>query len=138
MTRSRILTATFALFCAGAFVLLGVAWNIATSTTPTASSYRLSHPVDQSATAYSDTELQSFAEAALEVKRIKETYLPKLQAADTQAEEEKVKETATKEMVHAIEERGLSIDKYHEILVAALTDSDIAHRVSKYLEGVRV
>ena len=138
MTRSRILALTFAVLCAGAFVLLGVVWNISTSTAPTASSYRLYHGVDQSAAAYSDTELQSFAEAALEVKRIKETYFPKLQAADTKADEEQVKETATKEMVHAIEERGLSVDKYHEILVAALTDQDVAQRVSRYLEGTRV
>ena len=134
MTRSSILAAAFALFCAAAFALFGFAWTVASSTSPPITP-RFSHPVEQSVTPYSEGELQSFAAAALEVKRIKETYIPKLQAAQTTAEEEKVKEAASKEMVHAVEERGLSLDKYHEILIAALTDTEVAQRVNRYFEG---
>jgi len=93
---------------------------------------------EQPAASYTDAELQSFAEAALEVKRIKETYMPKLEAAANAEEQKQVKNAASKEMVHAVEQRGFSVDKYQEILVAALTNPELAQRLNKYLEGTRV
>ena len=138
MSRNRVVKLTIVGLWAAAFALLGLAWSLAPKGGPAPSAMQFQPIAEHSAPAYSDTELQSFAEAALEVKRIKDEYMPKLQAADTAAEEEEVKEEASKEMVHAVEERGLSVNKYHEILMAALLDDKVAERVGKYLEGIRV
>jgi len=139
MNRYTIVKATIVAVWATGFALLALAWALAPRGISATSASRLQAVAEQSApAAYSDTELQSFAEAALEVKRIKDEYIPKLQAADTAAEEEEVKEEASKEMVHAVEERGLSVQKYHEILMAALLDDAVAEKVGKYLAGTRV
>ena len=123
MVRSTILTIAFA--------ILGVAWA-------PVSFAQLGQPAaEQAAKSYSDAELQSFAEAALEVKRIKGTYIPKLEAAESLAEQQEVKQAASQEIKRAVEERGISVDKYQEILASALTNPEIAQRVNKYLEGIR-
>ena len=138
MNRYSIVKATIVGVWAAGFALLALAWALAPKGIPATSASQLQAVAEQSAPAYSDTELQSFAEAALEVKRIKDEYMPRLEAADTADEEEQVKEEASKEMVHAVEERGLSVQKYHEILMAALLDDAVAGRVGKYLSGTRV
>jgi len=123
MIRSTILTIAFA--------ILGVAWA------PVSFAQLGQAAVEQAAKSYSDAELQSFAEAALEVKRIKGTYIPKLEAAESLAEQQEVKQAASQEIKRAVEERGISVDKYQEILASALTNPEIAQRVNKYLEGIR-
>ena len=122
MIRSRILTIAFA--------LLGVAFAPVSFAQP-------DRGAEQKATSYSEAELQSFAEAALEVKRIKVAYIPKLEAAASEEEHAKVKKEASQEMKRAVEERGISVDKYQEILASALTNPELAQRVNKYLEGTR-
>ena len=115
-----------------AFALLGVAWAplpFAQVGQPTA---------EQTAEPYSDAELQSFAEAALEVKRIKAGYASKLQAAASAEEQQNLKEAASQEMKRAVEERGISVDKYQEILANALTNPELAQRINKYFGGTRV
>ena len=123
MIRSTILTIAFA--------ILGVAWA------PVSFAQLGQAAAEQAAKSYSDAELQSFAEAALEVKRIKGTYIPKLEAAESLAEQQEVKQAASQEIKRAVEERGISVDKYQEILASALTNPEIAQRVNKYLEGIR-
>ena len=62
---------------------------------------------------------------------------PRLEAAASEEEHAKVKKEASQEMKRAVEERGISVDKYKEILASALTNPELAQRVNKYLEGTR-
>jgi hypothetical protein len=85
------------------------------------------------ASAYSDAELKSFAGAVVEVHRINDAYIPKLQAASTPAEEQRLEAAALHEMVQAVEKEGISVERYEEILTQAQTNRDIAHRLKQPL-----
>jgi hypothetical protein len=143
MTRSGILATVFAMFGGVALLLLGL---MPAPSAPAGSHApgQLAQRVGEQASAssrsdasYTDAELKSFADAALQVKHIKEVYVPQIAAAEDEEEQEKLKEAATKEMTKAVEERGLKVDRYQEILVAALTQPELAHRVSKYMSQPR-
>jgi len=139
MTRSRIQTIALTLFAGVASVLFALAVVPLIAITPVpAFSEQLAQRVDEPSGAnYSDAELKSFADAALEVKHIKETYLPKMQAVEDEQEQEKLKQAALQEMAQAVEQRGLKLDQYQEILAAALTRPELAQRVGKYLSQPR-
>lgn len=94
-------------------------------------------PSQPPALSYSDDELRSFVVAALEVQRINNTYLPKLQAATTPEEQQQVREEASVEMVQAVEKNGLSVDKYKEILDQARTNPEVASRVKEHVKNVK-
>jgi hypothetical protein len=139
MTRSRIQTVALTVFAGVASLLFAFAVVPLVAITPVpAFSEQLAQRVDESlSTNYSDAELKSFADAALEVKHIKEIYLPKMQAVEDEREQEKLKQAALKEIAQAVEQRGLKLDKYQEILAAALTRPELAQRVGKYLSQPR-
>ena len=148
MTRSGALAAAFALFGGVALLLLALALAPSAPTTsrPPASS-QLAQLVgdqdqpnvsDQSNASYTDAEVRSFAEAALEVKHIKEVYIPQIAAAASEEEQQKLEDAATTAMTKAVEEHGLKVDRYQQILVAALTQPALAHRVGKYMSQPRV
>jgi len=149
MTRKGTLAAAFVLFGGVALLLLALALGPSTSA-PTTSRPQASGQLAQVAgdedqpnasnrsnPSYSDKELRSFAEAAMEVKHIKEVYIPQIVAAASEEEQQKLEEAATKEMTKAVEARGLKVGRYQEILAAALTQPELAHRVGKYMSQPR-
>jgi len=90
-------------------------------------------PDSQTAPTYSDAELKSFAAAVVEVHRINDQYIPRLQAASTPDEEEQIEAAALREMVQAVEKEGLSVEKYEEILTQAQTNRGVAERLQRPL-----
>ena len=86
-----------------------------------------------SLSAPTDAELKSFAGAVVEVHRINDAYIPKLEAAGTPDEEQKLEAAALREMVEAVEKEGLTVDKYEEILTQAQNNRDIVHRLKQPL-----
>jgi Domain of unknown function (DUF4168) len=82
---------------------------------------------------YSDAELKQFAGAVVEVHRINDAYIPKLQAASTPDEEQQLEAAALHEMVQAVEKEGISVEKYEEILTRAQTNRDIVDRLKQPL-----
>ncbi len=95
------------------------------STPPSAAS-------EQPAAPYSDAELKSFAVALLEVDRIKTIYAPKL--ALTLRAQQEVKQAASQEMVQALKQQGISVDKYQEMLINVQTNPALAGKVDHYLK----
>lgn len=83
---------------------------------------------------FSDGELAQFAGAALILQRINEDVVPKLEAASTSEEQEELAQAASVEMVQAVEGRGLTVDRFQEILLQAQTDPAVARRVVQYLQ----
>lgn len=109
---------------------LGAAWlPAATAQAPG------SQPLQSSPPAYGDEELKSFAAAAIEVQRINDFYLPKLQAAQSAQEEQDVQRTASGEMMQAVESKGITVDKFNEILVIAQLDPEIADRIAHHIQA---
>jgi len=125
-----------------AIAMIAIVWYPAQSA-PMSSESELSPPSAESADngfadpetapTYSDEELRSFAAAVVEVHRINDEYIPKLQSASTPDEEEQLEAAALREMVQAVEKEGISVEKYEEILTRAQTNRDIAQRLQRPL-----
>ena len=113
-----------------AFAVLGASW------TPVVSAQAPGSPAvepPQQTSSYSDTELKSFALAALNVQRIRNVYLPKLEAAQTPEQEWEVREAAADEMVQAIEGEGMTVGQYREISSQVRQRLELAQRVQKHV-----
>jgi hypothetical protein len=89
-------------------------------------------PPSAAAAAITDQEIKSFAVAALEVKKINDSYRPRYQAAETPAAKEQVQKEATEKMSSAVEEEGLSVDKYNQIVRVAQANPDLAKQIDDY------
>src|SRR5262245_50983689 len=83
---------------------------------------------------YTDAELKSFAAALMQVHRINDAYLPKLQSAKTPEEQQQVQQTASDEMVQAVKKEGMTVDQYHQILARARTSPEMANRINEHLK----
>ena len=115
-----------------AFAVLGASW------TPVVSAQAPGSPAvepPQQTSSYSDTELKSFALAALNVQRIRNVYLPKLEAAQTPEQEWEVREAAADEMVQAIEGEGMTVGQYREISNQVRQRPELAKRVQEHIRG---
>ena len=116
-----------------AFAVLVAAW------TPIASAQAPDAPAlnpQQKASSYSDTELKSFALAALNVVRIRNLYLPTLESATTPEQEREVRKAAADEMVQAIESEGMTVGQYTEISKQVRESPELAQRVQEHVKNV--
>ena len=83
----------------------------------------------QPAAEFSDAELRAFAKAAAKVQRINDVYVPKLSTAASEDEQKQVQETATAEMRRALDDEGISVDKFREIVTRAQVNPGLAGRI---------
>jgi hypothetical protein len=81
---------------------------------------------------YSEAELRSVALAVVEVQRLNDAYLPRLQAATSSEEQQEVRQAASTEMKQAIE-KHISIGRYTEIVKLARLDEDLAERIRRHM-----
>ena len=86
---------------------------------------------------FSDAQLKSFAEASLEVERLSQEWSPKIAAAWTAQEQAKARGEAMEQMAEAVEQKGLSVQEYNEIVNAAQTDTETARTVETYRTELR-
>lgn len=115
-----------------AAALLGAPWiPIASAQTPSPPTVG----APREASPYSDSELKSFALAALSVQRIRNQYLPKLEAAQTPEQEQAVRKAAADEMTRAIEGEGITVRQYTEISNQARQSPELAKRVEDQIRG---
>lgn len=89
-------------------------------------------PSEPSSPAYSDKELQSFAVAVLEVERIKSSYAPKL--AQNLREQAQLKQAASLELLLALKQQGMSVDKYQEMLAQVQSRPELQDKVNENLQ----
>ncbi|HZI82898.1 MAG TPA: DUF4168 domain-containing protein [Casimicrobiaceae bacterium] len=129
MIRSSVLTMTLVLFSVTYAPTL-LAETDAEQSAP-ADQFAPSEPA-MSAPSYSDQELHSFAVALLEVERIKSAYAPKL--AQNLREQAQVKQAASLELLLALKQQGMSVDKYQEMLASVQSNPDLAGKVNEYLK----
>lgn len=111
--------------------VLGAA--MAAVTLPTAAVAQEAAPqTSEQAQDFSETQLESFAVAFLEVREIGQSYQDRLQAAGSVEERREVEVEAATEMVQAVEAtEGLSIGEYNAILAAAQADPELAARIQE-------
>src|SRR5438067_7097399 len=107
---------------------LSVAW--APAALPQVTSNNDSSPAaSQPSSAYSDAELKSFAAAAIAVQAIRDMYVLKMTGANGQSEQQQLKQAAVQEMAAAVEQQGLSVGKFQEILVNAQGDPGLVDKI---------
>lgn len=128
MMRSSVLTMTLVLFSVAYTPTL----LAETGAAPSAPADQAA-PTDPSAASYSDQELHSFAVAMLEVERIKSNYAPKL--AENLRQQAQVKQAAALELMLALKQQGISVDKYQEMLANVQANPQLADKVNGYLES---
>lgn len=129
--RSGILTMTLAMFSVAYAPLLLAETDAEQSELPDPST-QTEPPSSAASSAYSEQELHSFAVAVLEVERIKASYAPKL--AQNLREQAQVKQAASLELLMALKQHGMSVDKYQEMLASVQSNPQLADKVNEYLQ----
>lgn len=69
------------------------------------------------------------------MQRIRNQYLPKLEAAQTPEQEQAVRKAAADEMTRAIEGEGITVRQYTEISNQARQSPELAKRVEDQIRG---
>jgi Domain of unknown function (DUF4168) len=82
----------------------------------------------------SEKRLNDFVAAAKDVYAIRQKYAPKFKDAKDDGEKQQVLQTARGEMKSAIENRGMTVEQYNDVLVAAKGDQELAERIGKMLD----
>lgn len=82
---------------------------------------------------YSDSELQQFVEAQSGVMEVREDYIAKIEAADSQQEAQELQMEANDKMVAVIEEVGMDIPTYNAIATAYSSNPEVRNRVDSMM-----
>lgn len=127
MLRPVMLAAGLASLAIATSLSASPSWRPAPSPMSTATLAEL--PAGQ---AIADDELKSFAAASLRVEAINRRWQSQIADADSRADEAKMREQAAAEMVQAVQERGLSVERYNRIALAVQSDPEIARTVQAY------
>ena len=85
---------------------------------------------------FSEKRLNDFAAAAKEVFAIRQKYAPQFEAAGNETDKKQIVQQARGEMEQAIKGKGLTIDQYNEVLVAAKDDQALADKLGKMMDDL--
>jgi len=85
------------------------------------------------AESFSQDELKTFAVASLEVQRISQSYQSVIQKAEDPERQQAIQQKVTAEMIVAVRETGLSVEKYNQIVAAVRSDPNLASEVQGYM-----
>lgn len=82
---------------------------------------------------FSETQLQSYANAVVKIQEIDRAWTPRIQQAQNEAEAEVLTTQATDEMVGEIQAQGLSVQEYNTITQAAENDERLYDHIMTLL-----
>ncbi|KPP99896.1 DUF4168 domain-containing protein [Marinobacter sp. HL-58] len=80
-------------------------------------------------TNFSDEELKQFVEAQEGINEIRDKYMEKIEAADSQQEAQELQMEANDEMVTVIEDAGMDIPTYNSIATAYNSEPEVRDRI---------
>lgn len=87
------------------------------------------------AQSFSEAQLEAFAIAAIEVRTIRERYVPQIQQAGSEEDKQQLAQQAQQEMQGAVEgTSGITIADYNAIIQAASQDQQLAQRISAIIQ----
>jgi hypothetical protein len=86
---------------------------------------------------FNQSQLKSFASAALEIKEIRSKWQSRMQEAESTEKTREFQAHASTEMVKAVEAKGLTVETYNAIAAAARDNHDFAARIVKLMEQPR-
>ncbi|WBQ13705.1 DUF4168 domain-containing protein [Hyphomonadaceae bacterium BL14] len=85
----------------------------------------------------SDEEIWNFVRAVDDVSDIVQEVRPQLEAASDQEEAQLIQQAAQAQMLQAVEDQGLTPERYNEINMAAQSDPELGERISAIAEEHR-
>ena len=85
----------------------------------------------------SQSAIETFADAAIEVQRVQQEFDSQVQAAQNAEEIEQLQQQAQQDARQAIENHGLSVDEYTAILQAANQDPQLYAMIVETMEQKR-
>jgi len=80
-------------------------------------------------TNFGDAELKRFIDAQEGVMKVREEYIEKIEAADSQQKAQELQMEANDEMVSVIEEVGMDIPTYNAIATAYSSEPKVRNRI---------
>ncbi|WP_323751338.1 DUF4168 domain-containing protein [Marinobacter sp.] len=80
-------------------------------------------------TNFSDAQLKEFIEAQDGVMEVRDEYIEKIEAADSQQKAQELQMKANEKMVSAIQDAGIEISTYNAIATAYSSEPKIRNRV---------
>ncbi|QOL81510.1 DUF4168 domain-containing protein [Pseudooceanicola spongiae] len=85
---------------------------------------------EQAQVPFSDDQIDSFVDAAVEVSEVRDTYLPQIQAAKDDSEAAELTQKAQADMAAAVSKtEGMDVDTYNKISQTAQTDPALNDRL---------
>jgi hypothetical protein len=88
-------------------------------------------------TEFDQSQLESFASAALEIREIRSKWQSRMQEAESAEKTREYQAQASAEMVNAVQAQGLTVETYNAIAAAARDNHDFAARIVKLMERPR-
>lgn len=89
-------------------------------------------------TDYSDSKVEKFAKAAIEIEGIATKYQGKMQqSAGDEGKINQLRKDADKEMGEVISQNDLSIEEYQNMVLAARVDQGFRERVTKQIQSLQ-
>lgn len=85
-------------------------------------------------TEFSQDQIESYAAAATEIRKISADYQPQIQAAASPQERENLQREATDEMVEAVESEGLTVESYNQITSASQSSPELAEQIAQHMQ----
>ena len=95
------------------------------------------HLVQSTGSDFAETDLRSFAMAALDVADIRNRWVPQIKGADSEASAKAMQSKAMGEMAAAIQRRGLSVASYNAIAVAADESPELRQRIVAMIKEIQ-
>lgn len=85
-----------------------------------------------------DTELETIAQVVLDLQALQQSYMPKMQQAENQQEQMKLRRAFQQEMVQTIEsQEGITPKRFSTVMRAAQADSTLSGRIGSAVESAR-
>jgi hypothetical protein len=80
------------------------------------------------------SQIETFADAALELRQVQQEFDAQMQGAQDAAEVERLQQQAQQEAQQAIESNGLTVDEYNAIVQAANQDPQLYAMIVEMME----
>jgi len=91
----------------------------------------------QAQQSFTNAELQSFVVAAIEIRQIGQRMMPQMEQAANEDEAAAIQEQGMSAMRSAVEDAGLSVERYREIAQAAKDSPDLRERLTGIAETMQ-
>lgn len=124
-------TTAFAAVVGGALMLAAPA-GYAAEDSPTKKTPQ-SQQTQSQTPSFTDKELKSFASAATEVQQLSVEWQKKLKATQDEQKSQQLRQQATQEITQAVKDKGLTVEKYNQISMAARQDEQLRNKVVQYM-----